>query len=194
MDLQQFVKDATVTESIKPELNADFVLLSNAITMFINAGQILDQIKKNSFYGKPFKHDELKQNLRNIATSADNLIDRDPDAYLFNQEQINNTVNDSRIIHSLLGICTEATEMGEALYDYLENQNDFDLVNLSEEAGDLDWYKAILSDTSGIPMETVLETVINKLKARYPEGFTAKAAIERDLTNEREVLEAGFLG
>ena len=49
MDLQQFVKDATVTESIKPELNANFTLLANTLVMFINAGQVLNQIKKNSF-------------------------------------------------------------------------------------------------------------------------------------------------
>jgi NTP pyrophosphatase (non-canonical NTP hydrolase) len=194
MDLEQFVKDATVTESIKPELNANFTLLANALVMFINAGQVLDQIKKNSFYGKPFKPDELKQSFKEIATSADNLIGFQDYITTTDQEQINNSVTDSRIIHALLGICTEATEMGEALYDYLENQNDFDLVNLSEEAGDLDWYKAILSSASDISMETVLETVINKLKARYPEGFTSKAAIERNLTNEREILEAGFLG
>lgn len=43
----------------------------------------------------------------------------------------------------------------------------------------------------GIDFGDMLETNINKLKARYPEKFTQKNALNRDLNAEREVLENG---
>ena len=91
-----------------------------------------------------------------------------------------------RIFHAIVGISTESTELLEAL-DF--SGKELDNVNICEEFGDLDWYKAIGCDEFNISWDTILNTVIAKLKARYPENFTSKDAINRDLDKEREILD-----
>ena len=59
-----------------------------------------------------------------------------------------------------------------------------------KEFGDIDWYKAIAFDAWNVDPESPLNAVINKLKLRYPEKFTSSAAINRDLSKERETLES----
>ena len=76
-----------------------------------------------------------------------------------------------RIFHAIVGISTESTELLEAL-DF--SGKELDNVNICEEFGDLDWYKAIGCDEFNISWDTILNTVIAKLKARYPENFTSK--------------------
>ena len=42
----------------------------------------------------------------------------------------------------------------------------------------------------GIVMHDALQRNVDKLKARYPEGFTSENALNRDLDTERQVLES----
>jgi hypothetical protein len=65
----------------------------------------------------------------------------------------------------------------------------WDVVNIKEELGDQEWYKAILVDAIGANMEAIQDRVIEKLRARYPEKYTDEAAINRDLVTERAILE-----
>lgn len=46
-----------------------------------------------------------------------------------------------------------------------------------------------LCDIFKFDFESILETNINKLKARYPEKFNSNDAINRNLDKEREILE-----
>jgi hypothetical protein len=62
-------------------------------------------------------------------------------------------------------------------------------INIAEEFGDIDWYKAIGVDELNINWVTILDTVISKLKTRYPDAFTSEDAINRDLDKERKVLD-----
>lgn len=95
----------------------------------------------------------------------------------------------SRLVHYLLGIGTEAGELQDQLKKHLAYGKPFDEVNIKEELGDLMWYVARTCDTLGLTLEEVMEVNINKLKARYGDKFTAYAALNRDLENERKVLE-----
>ena len=65
----------------------------------------------------------------------------------------------------------------------------FDIVNLLEENGDINWYQAIMMDALGGDWEQILETNIKKLRKRFPDKFTNEDANNRDLDAEREILE-----
>lgn len=65
-----------------------------------------------------------------------------------------------------------------------------DLVNIQEELGDLCWYLANFCRINNFDLEKILDNNIAKLRARYPEKFTQENAINRNLENERKVLEA----
>jgi len=182
--LKKYVEDAKRTESNRKQIIFDPEALALAIGMFIGAGNILDQIKKYVFYGKPIKYDKLKKHLDAVNGCSELVFDkeRDDGSYAFNMDVV--PVND-RLFHSVIGIATEATELVEAM------KNGFpDDVNLLEEFGDLNWYEGIGIDELGGSFDEVLETNIRKLKHRYPEKFSHQSAQERDIEGERQILSS----
>ena len=48
-----------------------------------------------------------------------------------------------------------------------------------DELGDVAWYLALTSHALGLTLEEVLEHNIEKLKKRYPEGFSAEKSLHR---------------
>lgn len=94
-----------------------------------------------------------------------------------------------RTLHAVVGLVTEAGEMMDMLKKTVFYGKDFDRTNLIEELGDMMWYAAILCSANGIDFSEVLRKNIAKLKARYPDKFTEHSAANRDLENERNVLE-----
>src|SRR5262249_14290914 len=94
------------------------------------------------------------------------------------------------ILHGILGVMTESGELAEAIHNALSNSEaSLDVVNLSEEIGDLQWYEAMLARAIGTDFDTLQRQNIAKLKARFPDKFTESAANNRDLEKEREILE-----
>lgn len=182
-ELSQFVVDAIKTESKIEQVTTNKELLIQTISILVHAGNILDQIKKNVFYAKPFAIDDLVSHTQSLNESVNLLNKISTNDIVDNKSDLG--VN-PRIFHSIVGISTEATELLEAL-DI--NGQKMDSINIAEEFGDIDWYKAIGVDELAIDWVTILTTVIQKLKTRYPDAFTSEDAINRDLEKEREVLD-----
>ena len=95
------------------------------------------------------------------------------------------------LINASMGLVTEAGEFQDMLKKHLYYGKELDTVNLKEEIGDVLWYCAIALEALGTDFETVMQTNIDKLKARYPEKFTEDSANNRDLETERQILENG---
>jgi len=180
--LEQFVVDAIKTESRVESIKANEELLTATLQIMIHAGNILDQIKKNTFYDKPFDVDALINHAHEINDFVLLLNHIDTNTIVDNKTEFG--VN-PRLFHSIVGIATESTELLEAL-DLSGTK--MDNVNLGEEFGDIDWYKAIGCDELNISWDTILNAVIAKLKERYPDNFTSEDAINRNLDKEREIL------
>ena len=90
-----------------------------------------------------------------------------------------------------MGLVTESAELMDALKKSTYYGRDLDVVNVKEEAGDILWYLAILFDELDTTFEEEMDRVINKLRTRFPEKFTESDAFNRDLEQERNVLEQG---
>ena len=94
-----------------------------------------------------------------------------------------------RLLHADMGICTESGELTDALKKFIFYGKEVDRINVIEEAGDLMWYIGLLVDALGITLDEVMTKNIAKLSTRYPDKFTVRAALNRDLESERGVLE-----
>lgn len=94
------------------------------------------------------------------------------------------------LLHGLLGVVSEAGEMTDALLEGLESGAALDTVNFGEELGDQFWYLALLLTALKLDPASVASKNIAKLKARYPDKFTAERALNRDLLQERSILES----
>lgn len=181
MDLKQFQKDAIKTESHIDAVQVDLDYLAAVLQIFVASGNLLDQLKKNIFYDKPIDNDARASWVKNIIEAMDTkeLFKEDPTA---NKDIMD--VN-SRLFHAIVGVATESTE----LIENLSSGNKLDIINMLEEMTDINWYQAIAVDEVQADWDQMLDTVIAKLKARYPDKFTSEDAINRNLSNERQILD-----
>lgn len=97
----------------------------------------------------------------------------------------------SRLLHALIGLCTEAGEAQDAVKKFLIYDLPFDEINMVEEFGDVLWYIALGLDALGVTMEDAMRRNIEKLRVRYPDKFTEERALSRDPEAERKTLEKG---
>ena len=51
--------------------------------------------------------------------------------------------------------------------------------DFKNELGDVAWYLALASYAIGYDLETILQMNVDKLKARYPHGFTCEESLHR---------------
>lgn len=202
MNIESFVKDAIRTESVIPNDKAfDQQLFMAVAKNFIASAELLDTIKKSLFYNKKYPKEKIEELCNSslncsqeVADALSIALSSDEDnlslLYASGGEAPLNNAN-MRVIHGILGYCTESSEMLESLVNYYtaEDKAVYDLVNLKEELGDVDWYKAILLDELKISESDIRQKVINKLRERYGEKFTEEAAVNRNLEVERKILE-----
>lgn len=92
-------------------------------------------------------------------------------------------------LHMVIGMQTEVAEIADVYKKNIAYNKPLDLVNIKEELGDAMWYIANLCNMHGWDLRDILDTNIAKLQARYPEKFTEKQALNRNLSEERKILE-----
>jgi len=90
--------------------------------------------------------------------------------------------------HGVMGLVTEAGELTDAFKRHRFYGKELDIDNIREELGDLLWYLALAAHGTGLSLGAIADMNIRKLKARYPEGFTQEAALNRDIEAEQEAM------
>lgn len=188
MDLKQYVQDAVRTESRIEQAEVNILTLQHLLTVFVAVGSMIDQVKKNTFYNKPFNTEKFDEHYQTAVEALDFFrpiphFSHPTDAKFKRALKL-----DPRLFHAIIGAVTEASELADALEKTIAT-NKPDIVNVLEEFGDINWYEAIAVDALGGDFEELLNRNIAKLKARFPDKFTSENAIVRDLEKERSILE-----
>lgn len=86
--------------------------------------------------------------------------------------------NRGREMHALHGMVGEIGEL-HSLYQKVYQGHSLDEDHAKKELGDLLWFVAEYCTALGWELEDVMMTNINKLKARYPEGFSEDKSLHR---------------
>jgi NTP pyrophosphatase (non-canonical NTP hydrolase) len=84
-----------------------------------------------------------------------------------------------RLLNGLMGLNGEAGEAIDILKKSMFQGHDLDHEHLAKELGDVAWYLAVSADALGYDLETIFQMNVDKLRARYPEGFDADLSINR---------------
>ena len=84
-----------------------------------------------------------------------------------------------RIATFALGIAGEAGEVADMVKKELGHGHETDRVQMAKELGDVLWYVAALAKVYGWSLAEVGQMNIDKLKARYPSGFSPENSISR---------------
>lgn len=80
--------------------------------------------------------------------------------------------------HALHGIVGEVGEI-HSLYQKIYQGHELDEEHLKKEFGDLLWFIAEFATNAGWNFEELMIMNIEKLKARYPEGFEEEKSLVR---------------
>ena len=84
-----------------------------------------------------------------------------------------------RILNGLMGLNGEAGEAIDILKKYLFQGHQFEREHIAKELGDAAWYLAVSADAIGYDLETILQMNVDKLRARYPDGFNSEQSLHR---------------
>ena len=83
------------------------------------------------------------------------------------------------LINGVMGLCGESGEAIDIVKKHLAQGHPLDREGLIKELGDVAWYLAETAYALDVSLEEVFQRNIDKLKARYPEGFEARRSVER---------------
>lgn len=176
-----YIEEAHLTAS--PHFHGEKVPLAHfgeVLKQAIEALQALDKVKKSLFYGRDTGVPAPEANAATLAKLPEWISDHpDRDAAAVN------------VIHAIIGKATEAGELLEALHATAIRGASFDAVNALEEVGDGFWYDALLLRAIGSNFDEAQSVNIAKLRRRFPNAFTKFDANNRDLFEERKILEQG---
>lgn len=84
-----------------------------------------------------------------------------------------------KLTNGALGLGGEAGEVVELVKKHRYHGHPLDAAELRKELGDVLWYVAELCAAAGLSMGDVAARNIDKLRTRYPEGFSESRSIER---------------
>ena len=83
------------------------------------------------------------------------------------------------LINSVMGLCGESGEAIDIVKKWLMQGHDLDKEHLIKELGDVAWYLAEAATALDIPLETVFQGNLDKLRQRFPNGFDTAASVNR---------------
>ena len=83
------------------------------------------------------------------------------------------------LLNSALGLCGESGEVADLVKKHLFQGHDLDLDHVAKELGDISWYLAVGAYSIGYDLEEILQMNVDKLKARYPDGFSTDRSLHR---------------
>ena len=79
--------------------------------------------------------------------------------------------NTGEILNASLGLSGEVGELNDLLKKWIFHEKNIDLEHIKKEIGDIMWYIALMAEAFGFELDSIMITNIEKLEARYPEGF-----------------------
>lgn len=99
------------------------------------------------------------------------------------QEVLRTYAGGDGAVHQLtlgvFGLAGESGEVVDSVKKWLYQGHTIDESHLAEELGDVLWYLALMSYAIGYDLQDVIDLNVQKLRARYPDGFDPSRSIHR---------------
>lgn len=101
------------------------------------------------------------------------------------QDNARLTANDGgtrkeRLANWALGLAGEAGEVADIIKKHVYHGHNLELEELKDELGDVLWYLANMSYDVDLWLSEIAEGNVEKLRGRYPKGFSKERSINRD--------------
>lgn len=83
------------------------------------------------------------------------------------------------VMNAALGLSGEVGELNDIIKKTIFHGHPMDEGKLKHELGDICWYIVMMCEACGYELEDIMNLNIDKLRKRYPEGFSEEASINR---------------
>ena len=83
------------------------------------------------------------------------------------------------IVNATLGLSGEVGELNDMIKKWIFHNTRLDKEHVKKEIGDVMWYVAMMCESFGFSLDDVMQTNVDKLIARYPDGFDTYRANHR---------------
>ena len=83
------------------------------------------------------------------------------------------------LLNAVMGLCGEAGEAIDLVKKQRFQGHPLDRDALVKELGDIAWYLAEAAQGLGVPLEEIMRRNLDKLRRRYPGGFTTENSMKR---------------
>ena len=83
------------------------------------------------------------------------------------------------IFNACLGLSGEVGELNDMIKKWIFHEKPFDEEHAKKELGDVMWYVAMMCESFGWDLDEIMQMNVDKLKARYPQGFSVELANNR---------------
>lgn len=83
------------------------------------------------------------------------------------------------VFNACLGLSGEVGELNDMIKKWIFHEKPFDEVHAKKELGDVLWYVAMMCHSFGWDLDEIMQMNVDKLKARYPQGFSVELANNR---------------
>lgn len=84
------------------------------------------------------------------------------------------------LVNGVMGLTGESGEAADIVKKGIFHGKGIDMEHLKKELGDVMWYVALICESCGWELCDVMRTNVDKLKKRYPEGFSEYRANHRE--------------
>ena len=115
----------------------------------------------------------------NDKKSTDRLLNKINDLKIGNHCGNTPEIELGGVLNAELGLSGEVGELNDMLKKWIFHEKQLDIDHAKKEAGDICWYLAMLCESFGWSLDEIMQINIDKLKARYPEGFDTYRANHR---------------
>ena len=83
------------------------------------------------------------------------------------------------IVNAALGLSGEVGELNDMIKKWIFHNTTLDKEHVKKEIGDVMWYVAMMCESFCFSLDDVMQTNVDKLIARYPDGFDTYRANHR---------------
>lgn len=102
------------------------------------------------------------------------------DAFKAMEENVPGRAGDlGGILNGCLGLSGEVGEFNDMVKKWIFHETPIDGEHAKKEMGDILWYVAMICYSFGWDMNQIMQMNIDKLKARYPDGFDVALSAHR---------------
>lgn len=86
----------------------------------------------------------------------------------------------AKLINGALGLTGESGEVADLLKKHCFQGHSLDKQHIAEELGDIAWYIAFTASALEYDLEAILQMNVDKLRKRYPDGFSEERSLHRE--------------